>query len=599
MPSAAPSAPETLAGPVAVCIDRPLLALDRPFTYRLDAAHGAGVGSLVRVRFHGSATRAWVLGRTDELPPKISPVLGPVSPVRFFDEEMLAFARWVATRYVAPLATILGRLAPPRVAGEEAVAPEPEPPATGAVVPGDVLGGYRGGGALVAALAGGSGGFLLRPEPDAGPGPVLQAVEACLRGGRRAIVLVPEAAPLPATARAVLETFGDRAVSFMGGDRRTRYRAWLRIAAGEPEVVVGTRPAVYAPVTGLGLVWVSRESHPGHREERAPATHVRDLALQRARSVGGVLVLEGLTPSAEAVALGLPEVAPSRRAWPKVEVVRPGPEGRARRVVQLLPEVRRGFILSAFTGYGLAQVCRTCGEPAACTSCAGTLRLEEGSIVCVVCGAAGRCRSCGGSSFAIRRGGAERIVEWASRVAGVPVRAAGRPRLPRAREIVVGDAGDVRDLGSGELDLVAIVDADAGLRRPGLAGRERTLATWMDAAAWAAPSGRVVVATEDPADPVVQAVVRGDARRFHERERERRAEAGFPVGSAVFRIVGDERLEAEIGGIGGLSALVTSLGGRTVCLVALAPGDVARFGATMRSLAVAGVVERVDAEPHL
>ena len=42
-----------LDGPVAVCIDRPLLSLDRPFTYLLPPELEAGVGSLVQVPFHG------------------------------------------------------------------------------------------------------------------------------------------------------------------------------------------------------------------------------------------------------------------------------------------------------------------------------------------------------------------------------------------------------------------------------------------------------------------------------------------------------------------------------------------------------------------
>ena len=42
-----------------------------------------------------------------------------VSPVRYFDASMLALARWMAERYVAPLATVLGAMSPPRVAGEE------------------------------------------------------------------------------------------------------------------------------------------------------------------------------------------------------------------------------------------------------------------------------------------------------------------------------------------------------------------------------------------------------------------------------------------------------------------------------------------------
>jgi primosomal protein N' (replication factor Y) len=555
----------------------------------------------VRCRFHGALARGWVLGPTDDVPARTLPVSACVSPIRFFDAEMLRLARWLAERYVAPLATVIDRLAPPRVVSEEA-GRSPFPvhrelaPATAGDGP---LPTYRGADRLLHEIGSGEGAFLVRPAPDEEVAVVLDAVRACVAGGRRALVLVPEAAPLPATARAIVDAFGDRARTFAGGDRRHRYRAWLDVRDGDADVVVGTRPAVFAPVADLGLIWVSRESHPGHREERSPATHVRDVAFARARAAGAVLALAAICPSAEATSMGLLEVVPGRRRWPKVEVVRPGRSGRAARLMRLLPGVERGFLLSGFRGYGRAEVCRSCGAPAACAACGGTLRMAEGDVRCVVCDAEGRCRNCGGTRFGIRPGGAERVVEWAGQTATVPVRAPGRPRLPRRREILVGGAADVRELGPAGLDLVAILDADLGLRRPGSAGRERALATWMDAAGWATPQGRVLVQTEAPADPAIQALVRGDARRFHERERERRATAGFPVGAAVFRVIGDGRLPAEIETLPAITRLVTTLAERTVCLLALEPGDVRAFGGTMRSLAARGVVERVEADPHL
>jgi len=575
--------------------------LDRPFTYDLASELGAGVGSLVRFRFHGSLTKGWILGPTDDVPPRMLPVQRVVSAVPAFDEELLALARWVAARYVAPLATVLDRLSPPRVASEEDAVPAAADGAVGSTPPpaSPVFTAYREGQALLATLRSGSGGFTVRPAPDDEGAAAAEAVAACLAGGRRAIVLVPEATPAPATVTLLRERFGPRVAVFAGGDRRTRYRTWLAIRDGAADVIVGTRPAVYAPVKDLGLIWVARESHPGHREERSPMTHVRDVGMARARGVGAVLVLASLCPSAESAAMDLRHVAPVSRRWPKVEVVPPGPEGRARRLVQALPEVRRGFLFTPLRGYGTAAVCRSCRAPAACASCGGVLRLADGAIRCAVCETPGRCRVCGGGSFAIRRGGAERVVEWARAVAGVPVREPGRPRLPRAREILVGGAGDVRDLGPAGLDLVGVLDADLGLRRPGLAGRERALATWMEAVAWAAPAGRVIVQAEASSDPAIQALVRGDAARFHERERTVRAAAGFPVGSAVFRAVGDDRLPAVVAAIPAITSLVTTLEGRTVCLLALEPGQIDAFGAAMRTLAAAGGLERVDAEPHL
>ena len=82
-----------------------------------------------------------------------------------------------------------------------------------------------------------------RPLPGREASDCVEAVTSCLDAGRRAIVLVPEADPLPATGRAVLEAFGERAVAFVGAEPRERYRTWLRILAGHHDVVVGSKLA--------------------------------------------------------------------------------------------------------------------------------------------------------------------------------------------------------------------------------------------------------------------------------------------------------------------------------------------------------------------
>src|SRR5439155_9355676 len=114
--------------------------------------------------------------------------------------------------------------------------------------------------------------------------------------------LVPEADPLGFTGRAVLEAFGARAVAFVGGDARHRYGVWLAVRAGGFEVVVGTRPAVFAPLRDLGLIWVSREVHPAHREDRAPYYHVREVAAARARIERAACVLASFSPSVDTAA---------------------------------------------------------------------------------------------------------------------------------------------------------------------------------------------------------------------------------------------------------------------------------------------------------
>jgi primosomal protein N' (replication factor Y) len=553
----------------------------------------------VRVPFHGRSVRGWVLGDTDDVPVRTLAIRDVVSPVRFFDEAALALFRWVSDRYVAPLAAVIGRSHPPRVVSEELV---PVPARTAVTrrrgEPGPVEG-YRGGPALLASARDAGAAFVLRPAPEDEAAAAVEVVGASLASGRRAIVLVAEATPVPATAAALREAFGDRVALHLGGDKRTRYRSWLDIGSGSADVVVGTHASVFAPVRDLGLLYVSRESHAAHREDRAPYYHVRDVALARARIEGATCVLEALCPSSEAAALGLPTASPASRRWPPVEVVKPGPEGRAPRLVRALRETTRGFLFAPVPGYGIAQVCRSCGAPAACAACGGMLRAAEGTVRCVVCESPGRCASCGASRFGIRRGGAERVEEWAAAVAPVPVRRVQRPRVPKDREVLVGGPEAVRDLGTVDLDLVGVLDADLAGRRPGIGAREQALATWMEAVGWARPRGRAIVQASSAADPAVQALVRGNPDRFHRDEAARRRDAGFPVGAAVFRVAGGGELEARLAELDPLTLIATSFDGQVVCVVAFERSAVPAFGRRARELAAGGVVTRVEAEPHL
>lgn len=597
---------------MAVAVSVPRLELDRPFTYSLREGTRAPLGSLVSIPFHGRTVKGWVLGPTDERPVRILPVRRVLSGVPVFGEADLRLYRWMSERYVAPLATVIERAHPPRVAAEEerpaAQPATPDPPS-----PPRVLETYEGGDEVLEAARGGEGAFLLRPLPGEEADACVEAVAACLAGGRDAVVVVPEADPLPGTARAVLAAFGEAVLLYVGGDRRRRYRAWLDVLGGRYRVVVGTRPAVFAPVPRFGLAWINREAHAAHREERAPYHHTREVALARARLEGGVSVLAGLAPSAAAFAeaeagrvrvVRAPRIR-EREAAPLVETARPEQEDRSRRLGQALRDARGAYLLVSRRGYGMAQVCRRCGEPARCTACSGPVAVREGAPSCVVCGRPARCPACGAEDFGVDRGGTERIEEWARHVTDLPVKRVeegDRATAPGPDRVVVGTAAGVKDFGDVRVGLVAILDPDRALRRAGLTAPEQALATWMEAAAWAGPragGGRVVVQTADPGEAALQALVRWDPWHFHRGERARRERAGFPPGFPVFRVLGAPALAGELRGLEPVGLLSTELGDETVCLVTLRPEALPGFRARILALVERGIVTRVEAEPQL
>jgi primosomal protein N' (replication factor Y) len=221
----------------------------------------------------------------------------------------------------------------------------------------------------------------------------------------------------------------------------------------------------------------------------------------------------------------------------------------------------------------------------------------------------GRCANCGGDAFGIERSGTERIAEWARRLAPVAVALAkpggdgeeGAGGRPGADRVMVGTAAAVKDVGPVRLDLVAILDPDRALARPGVHAGERALATWMEAAAWAGPrqSGtRVLVQTRRPAHPAIQALIRWDPIPFLLHEGGQRARAGFPPGHPVFRIAGGPMLPDGLAETPIETVLTSGAGEGQVCLVAVRPGDLGPFRRAVLALVDAGVVTRVEAEPQ-
>jgi primosomal protein N' (replication factor Y) len=210
---------------------------------------------------------------------------------------------------------------------------------------------------------------------------------------------------------------------------------------------------------------------------------------------------------------------------------------------------------------------------------------------------------CGAQRFGIERGGVERVAEWAGRTMGRTVRQyATDASTPPGEDVMVGTAAAVKDWGRIRVDLVAILDPDRALARPGVQAAERAVATWMEAAAWAGPrsqGGRVLMQTRHPAHPAVQALVRWDPVRFLENDAKRRRDAGFEPLRPLFRITGDPRLVESITAAGGTSLVSTSGGGSTVCLVSVPLECLAEFRNAVLRLATEGVVDRVEAEPQL
>ncbi|HZU31092.1 MAG TPA: DEAD/DEAH box helicase, partial [Candidatus Angelobacter sp.] len=128
----------------------------------------------------------------------------------------------------------------------------------------------------------------------------LAAMQAVLESGRSAVLLVPEIGLTPAAAANLHQVFGDEVAilhSALSADERAEQ--WHRIRRGEARIVVGTRSAVFAPVSNLALIVVDEEHDSSYKQEETPRYHGRDVAVMRGKLANAAVVLASATPSIE------------------------------------------------------------------------------------------------------------------------------------------------------------------------------------------------------------------------------------------------------------------------------------------------------------
>src|SRR5271165_5056514 len=147
-------------------------------------------------------------------------------------------------------------------------------------------------------------GILLHGVTGSGKTAVyLAAMKSALDAGRSAILLVPEIGLTPAIAADVHHVFGDEvAILHSALSDKERAEHWRRIRRGEARAVVGTRSAVFAPVSDLALIIVDEEQDSSYKQEENPRYHARDVAVMRAKLSDTVVVLGSATPSLESYA---------------------------------------------------------------------------------------------------------------------------------------------------------------------------------------------------------------------------------------------------------------------------------------------------------
>ncbi len=407
----------------------------------------------------------------------------------------------------------------------------------------------------------------------------MQLIGEMIQRGRQAIVLIPEIALTYQTLLRFYQRFGDR-VSVMNSTLSPgeKYDQCERAKAGEIDVIIGPRSALFTPFPNLGLIVMDEEQENSYKSESTPKYHARETALEVARLYGASVVLGSATPSLEAYyRAGKGEYRlfqlTKRLTGGELPVVytvdlrQELQEGNrsifSRKLQELMMDrLNKGQQTILFLnrrGYAGFVSCRSCGEVMKCPHCDVSLSEHKGGrLICHYCGYTQPmprlCPKCGSKYILGFKAGTQQIEEKLKELyPGVRTLRmdADTTRTKDSYEkilssfangeadVLIGTQMIVKGHDFPKVTLVGILAADLSLNASDYRAGERTFQLLTQAVGRAGRGvlpGEAVIQTYQPDHYAITCAAAQDYESFYEEEILYRELSGYPPAAHMLAV---------------------------------------------------------------
>ena len=407
--------------------------------------------------------------------------------------------------------------------------------------------------------------FLLHGVTSSGKTEVyIKLIDEVVRSGRQALFLLPEIALTAQIINRLRKYFGDKVgVYHSRFSMSERTEVWQRTLAGNYQVLLGARSAVFLPFKDLALVIVDEEHDNSYKQyEPAPRYHARDAALYLARLWDARTILGSATPSVETYfnaqtgkyglatltkrygGFSLPEVVcvDMKEAFRQGQVKGHFSSTLLQAIEEALSQKRQVILFQNRRGFSLRLECDDCHEVPHCIHCDVSLVYHKAtnSLRCHYCGYSipvpSECPACHSTHLKMTGVGTERIEEDLqimfpeARVARMDLDSTLQKNQyiellndfeQRKIDILVGTQMVTKGLDFEHVSVVGIINADNIINYPSFRSYEHAFQQMTQVSGRAGrhgAGGKVILQTYNPHHQVIENVMKSDYRALYEEQ---------------------------------------------------------------------------------
>ena len=437
---------------------------------------------------------------------------------------------------------------------------------------------------------------------------IMKAIDDTLDDGKNVIMLVPEIALTPQTVGIFCTRYGDRvAVIHSSLSQGERMDAWRRIRRGDVDLVIGTRSAIFAPLSDIGLIVIDEEHEHTYKSESDPKYHARDVASYICGKNSALLLLASATPSLESyykAKNGAYTLIPLKERYGGVKLpdaiivdmreelrlgnMSPISDRLLRSLEAVYDQEEQAILFLNRRGYNSQVSCKECGEVISCPRCSVSLTYHTdggGKMMCHMCGHTSRvpklCPSCDSDKLSFLGYGTQKVeAELKNFLPDMPVMrmdadtTSGKLAYDKLLEsyrrgdadILLGTQMVAKGHDFPRVTLVGVILADTSLFVSDFRASERTfsLLTQVIGRAGRAKAGGVaVIQTFSPKNDVIRLACLQDYEKFYEGEIAIRRELSYPPFCDIVNltVTADNEREAVVFAKEISESLIKRLGG--------------------------------------